>query len=368
MPTTLVITNDFPPRIGGIESFVDDICTLLDADVAVYASGPPGAAEADHRRGFPVVRAGSLLLPTPRTAARAVELLDRFGATRVIFGAAAPLGLLAPALRRAGAQRIIGLTHGHEAWWSAVPGARGLLRRIGDGCDHLTAISGYTERRIARALSASSRERMLRLPPPVDLAQFRPGALDHGRPRCVAVGRFVAQKGFSSLLRAWRLILDGRRAGDPPPELILIGDGPQRTRLESMIDRLRLRDTVTLTGAIPRAAVISELQQATVFALPVRTRLAGLNPEGLGLAALEAAACGLPVIIGDSGGTAETVRDGETGYLLAPDDHQAWARRIAELLDDRAKARAMGRRGRAHVVERFGFDQARATLQRALQL
>ena len=105
-----------------------------------------------------------------------------------------------------------------------------------------------------------------------------------------------------------------------------------------------------------------------MFALPVRTRLAGLNPEGLGLAALEAAACGLPVIIGDSGGTAETVRDGETGYLLASDDHQAWARRIAELLDDRAQARAMGRRGRAHVVERFGFDQARTTLRRALQL
>ena len=317
MPTTLVITNDFPPRIGGIESFVDDICTLLDADVAVYASGPPGAAEADPRRGFPVVRAGSLLLPTPRTAARAVDLLDRFGATRVIFGAAAPLGLLAPALRRAGAQRIIGLTHGHEAWWSAVPGARRLLRRIGDGCDHLTAISGYTERRIARALSA--------IGPRADAAAAaagRRGAVPAGcarpcRPRCVAVGRFVAQKGFSSLLRAWRLILDRRPDGDPPLELILIGDGPQRTRLESMIDRLGLRDTVTLTGAIPRAAVISELQRATVFALPVRTRLAGLNPEGLGLAALEAAACGLPVIIGDSGGTAETVRDGETGYLLA---------------------------------------------------
>ena len=368
MPTTLIITNDFPPRIGGIESFVDDVCTLLDADVAVYASGPPGAAESDHERGYPVVRAGSLLLPTPRTATRAVDLLGRFGASRVVFGAAAPLGLLAPALRRAGAQRIVGLTHGHEAWWSAVPGARRLLRRIGNGCDHLTTISAYTERRIARALSASSRERMLRLPPPVDVGQFRPTALDHGRRRCVAVGRFVEQKGFSDLLQAWRLILDWCRAGDPPLELILIGDGPQRARLETVIDRLRLRDTVTLTGAIPRAAVISELQQATVFALPVRTRLAGLHPEGLGLAALEAAACGLPVIIGESGGTAETVRNGETGYLLASGDHQAWARRIAELLDDPLQARVMGRRGRAHVVERFGFDQARATLQRALQL
>ena len=309
-----------------------------------------------------------LLLPTPRTAARAVELLDRFGASRVIFGAAAPLGLLAPALRRAGAQLIIGLTHGHEAWWSAVPGARRLLRRIGDGCDHLTAVSGYTEGRISRALSPASRGRMLRLPPPVDPDQFRPRLSLIGRSRCVAVGRFVAQKGFSSLLHSWRLILDARPASAGSWELILIGDGPQRARLEWLIDELALRDTVTMAGALPRAAVISELQQATVFALPVRTRLAGLNPEGLGLAALEAAACGLPVIIGDSGGAAETVRDGHTGYLLAPDDHQAWAGRIAELLDDPDRARAMGRRGRGFVVERFGSASARTTLRRALQL
>jgi phosphatidylinositol alpha-1,6-mannosyltransferase len=150
--------------------------------------------------------------------------------------------------------------------------------------------------------------------------------------------------------------------------MILIGDGPQRARLESLVDQLALRDTVTMAGALTRAAVISELQQATVFALPVRTRLAGLNPEGLGLAALEAAACGLPVIMGDSGGAAETVRDGETGYLLAPDDHQAWAGRIAELLDDPARAWAMGRRGRGYVVERFGFAHARTTLRRALRL
>src|SRR6478672_348807 len=167
MPSTLIITNDFPPRIGGIESFISEVCTLLDHDVVVYASGSAGAAASDLDRPFRVIRDGPLLLPTPRVATRAVALLRASGATRVIFGAAAPLGLLAPALRRAGAQRIVGLTHGHEAWWSAVPGARRLLRRIGDGCDHLTTISGYTERRIARALSASGRERMLRLPPPV---------------------------------------------------------------------------------------------------------------------------------------------------------------------------------------------------------
>ena len=205
MSMTMIITNDFPPRIGGIESFVADIAELLDREVLVYASGPAGASRTDADRGYPVVRAGELLLPTRRVAARAVDLIRQSGATSVIFGAAAPLGLLAPTLRRAGAQRMIGITHGHEIWWARLPGARSLLRRIGDGCDHLTAISTYTERRIGRALSPEGRSRLVRLPPPVDSEFFQPAAIGDrpDRAGCVAVGRFVAQKGMVTLLRAW---------------------------------------------------------------------------------------------------------------------------------------------------------------------
>ena len=93
MASTLIITNDFPPRIGGIESFVSDICELLDFDVVVYASGPPGGARSDDDRRYPVIRDGSLLLPTRRLADRTADVLRRCGATRVIFGAAAPLGV-----------------------------------------------------------------------------------------------------------------------------------------------------------------------------------------------------------------------------------------------------------------------------------
>ena len=143
--------------------------------MVVYTSGPPGAEQTDGCRGYPVVRDGSLLLPTPRVAARAAELLHQHRATRVVFGAAAPLGLLAPRLRAAGADRLVGLTHGHETWWAAVPGARRMLRRIGDGCDHLTAVSAFTQARIAAALSPAARSRLLRLPPPVDVDLFRPG-------------------------------------------------------------------------------------------------------------------------------------------------------------------------------------------------
>jgi phosphatidylinositol alpha-1,6-mannosyltransferase len=370
VPSTLIITNDFPPRIGGIEAFVSEVCAMLDHDVVVYASGAAGAAASDRDRPFPVIRDGSLLLPTPRAAGRAVALLREFRTTRVIFGAAAPLGLLAPTLRRAGASQIVGLTHGHETWWAQVRGARRLLRRIGDSCDHLTTISAYTEDRIAGALSPSGRRRLLRLSPPVDTDRFRPSEIAGFRPdgRCIAVARLIPQKGLTTLLRAWRTVMDRADPGGHAPELVIVGDGPLRPQLERTVYELQLRGCVRLLGALPRTAVIKYLQQSDVFALPVRTRLAGLNPEGLGLAALEAAACGLPVIIGDSGGAPETVRQGETGFVVPSHDHQLLAERIALLLDQRSLAREMGARGRRYVMAHFSLAVAQARLREALDL
>jgi phosphatidylinositol alpha-1,6-mannosyltransferase len=370
VPSTLIITNDFPPRIGGIESFLDDVCTLLDHDVAVYASGTAAAAATDCERSFPVIRDAPLLLPTPRVAARATMLLHELRATRVIFGAAAPLGLLAPSLRRAGAHQILALTHGHETWWARLPGARRLLRRIADSCDHLTTISRYTERCIAKALSPSARARLVRLAPPVDLERFRPVVTGpaHGTGRCIAVARLIPQKGLETVLRAWRTVLDRTTASGARRELVVVGDGPLRPRLERVIRDLELSDSTRLLGALPRAEVISQLQQADVFALPVRTRLAGLNPEGLGLAALEAAACGLPVIVGDSGGAPETVVDGVSGFVVPPDDHALLAERLLLLLDHPALARQMGARGRQHVAAHFSTEVARGRLHQALDL
>jgi phosphatidyl-myo-inositol dimannoside synthase len=370
VPRTLVVTNDFPPRIGGIESFVSDVCALLDHDVVVYTSGPPGASVTDAERGYPVIRGGTLLLPTPRVAAEVTDLVLRYGMTRVVFGAAAPLGLLAPRLRLAGVRRIIGLTHGHETWWAALPAARMLLHQIGEACDHLTVVSDYTERRISTALSPRACARLLRLPAPVDTTMFRPGPPrnDGGAARTVAVGRFVAQKGFPTLLRAWRLVVERMSGRGPVPELSLVGDGPQRRRLEQLVRTLGLTGSVRLTGALPRTGVVTELQRSHAFALPVRTRLAGLNPEGLGLAAVEAAACGLPVVVGRSGGAPETVQDGQTGFVVPPADHRALAARLFELLADPARSRAMGEAGRQLVLERFSADRARGTLRAALDL
>ena len=363
-----MVSNDFPPRIGGIESFVSDLCELLDRDVVVLTSGPPGAAATDADRGYPVVRHGGLLLPTPAVARAAATLLRRSGADRVLFGSAVPLGLLAPGLRRAGARQVVGLTHGHEVWWSRVPVARSLLRRVGDGCDHLTTISDFTTGAVADALSPAAQDRLLRMPPPVDLSRFTPGRTPSGRARCVAVGRFVRQKGFDTLLRAWRLVLDRWPPATPAPELVLVGDGPQRARLTGLAAALRLGDTVRMTGALSRDGVLAELRAARVFALPVRSRWQGLYAEGLGLAAVEAAACGLAVVVGRSGGAPETVQDGRTGVVVAPEDPRALAAAVRPLLLDPARAARLGAAGRAHVGARFGSDAVRSTLRAALAL
>lgn len=368
--TTLIVTNDFPPRVGGIESFVANVVELLDRDVVVLTSAAVGSAASDAALGVPIVRRGPVLLPTPSDTREAVRLLHRSGATRVLFGAAAPLGLMAGALRGAGATRVVALSHGHETWWAALPGSRALLRRIGDDVDHLGTISRYTAGRIAPALSPYARARLVRLPPPVDPAAFCPkpaGARSDAAPRAIAVARLVRQKGFDTLLHAWQLVLDSA-LGPRRPELVILGDGPQVRSLQRLAARLHLGSTVSWRGAQPRRTVITQLQQADVFALPVRTRLAGLNPEGLGLAALEAAACGLPVIIGRSGGAPETVLEGRTGWVVDPGCPEQLAARLGVALGDRAVAQRMGAAGRRYVSATFGAATVRRTLRAALGL
>uniref|UniRef100_UPI0013007FAC glycosyltransferase n=1 Tax=Desertihabitans aurantiacus TaxID=2282477 RepID=UPI0013007FAC len=161
--TTLLVTNDYPPRLGGIETFVSAVTEMLDHDVVVLTSRHPGAERV--RVPHPVHRAPTpVLLPTPATTRYAVEVLRRTGATRVLFGAAAPLALMAGRLRRAGAERVVALTHGHEASWARVPAARQTLRRIGAQVDHLCYISEHTRRAIAPALDPTAAGALVRLP------------------------------------------------------------------------------------------------------------------------------------------------------------------------------------------------------------
>jgi len=369
VPKVLIVSNDFPPRRGGIQSFVHALASRMPAgSVVVYAPSWDGAAAFDARQPFPVIRhPTSLMLPVPTVGRRAARILKEHDCDTVLFGAAAPLGLLTPSLRRAGARRVVAITHGHEAGWAALPGARALLRRIGDHVDVLTYLGEYFRVRLARALSAAAAARMVRLAPGVDNGAFRPGAggeeirerLGLGnRPVVVCVSRMVPRKGQDTLIRAWPRVLAAAtgETGPAGPVLLLVGDGPYRADLERLAQRAGVSRSVVFTGAVPLAELPAHYAAGNVFAMPCRTRRGGLDVEGLGIVYLEASASGLPVVGGDSGGAPDAILDGETGYVVPGRDTGAVASRIAELLADPAGAAAMGEKGAAWVDREWRWD------------
>lgn len=368
MSRVLVVTNDFPTRRGGIESFVLALCERMPPEeVVVYTASMPGDKEYDATLPFPVYRdPSSTLLPTPAVGRRAVSVMNEHGCDRVIFGASAPLGLLAPTLRRAGAQRIVALTHGHEVWWAKVPVARRLLRRIGDSVDVMTYVSEWCRERIAPALSPAAASRMRRLSPGVDTDRFYPGCggaeirerlgIPLDAPVVVCTARMVKRKGQDTLVKAWPKVL----RAIPDARLLLVGDGPQRRRVERLARRKGVSGSVIFVGGVPWHEIPAYTDAGDVFAMPCRTRLLGLEAEAFGIVALEAAACAMPVLIGDSGGAPETVRTGHTGWVCDPCDADEWLERLTDLVIQPDRRRTMGDAGHAMARESRGWPRASA--------
>ncbi|MGW6914022.1 glycosyltransferase family 4 protein [Kitasatospora sp. NPDC054939] len=366
MHKTLIVTNDFPPRPGGIQAFVHNMAVRQPAgSIVVYASGWRDGSEVarfDAEQPFPVIRDRTkVMVPTPRVTRRAAEILRAEGCDSVWFGAAAPLGLMAPALRRAGAGRLLGMTHGHEAAWAQLPVARQLLRRIGAGTDTLTYLGEYTRSRIADAVGPEAAARMVQLPPGVDETTFHPdsggaelrrrlGLAD--RPVVVCVSRLVPRKGQDTLIEAMPQIL----ADVPDAVLLIVGGGPYRADLEKLADARGVRASVRFTGSVPWEELPAHYGAGDVFAMPCRTRRGGLDVEGLGIVYLEASATGLPVVAGDSGGAPDAVLEGETGYVVPGGSAQAAAERIVRLLNDEELRRRMGEAGRRWVDRSWRWD------------
>ncbi|MFE3324192.1 glycosyltransferase family 4 protein [Streptomyces sp. NPDC059176] len=370
MDKTLIVTNDFPPRPGGIQAFLHNMALRLDPErVVVYAStwkrtreGVEATAAFDAEQPFTVVRdRTTMLLPTPRVTRRAAGLLREHGCTSVWFGAAAPLGLMAPALRRAGARRLVATTHGHEAGWAQLPASRQLLRRIGEGTDTITYLGEYTRSRIAGALTPEAAARMVQLPPGVDEKTFHPGSGGDvvrerlglsDRPVVVCVSRLVPRKGQDTLILAMPAIL----AAVPDAVLLIVGGGPYEAKLRELARSTGVASSVHFTGSVPWEELPAHYGAGDVFAMPCRTRRGGLDVEGLGIVYLEASATGLPVVAGDSGGAPDAVLDGETGWVVRGGVPEESAERITTLLEDPELRRRMGERGRAWVEERWRWD------------
>jgi len=372
MRRTLIVTNDFPPRQGGIQSFIHELALRLPADaLTVYAPRWDGAAEFDARQPFEVVRhPTSLMIHSPGVTGRAIQIANAKGAEAVVFGAAAPLGLITPALRRnTGITRAIAITHGHEAGWAALPVARQMLRRIGEHVDVVTYLGEYFRARVGAALSPAAAARMTQLAPATDPVTFHPdpqaGAAIRdrhglaGRPVVVCVSRLVPRKGQDTLIRAWPEVL----AQVPEAALLIVGSGPYASALRSLAARTAPPASVIFTGSVPFAELPAHYAAGDVFAMPCRTRRGGLDVEGLGIVYLEASATGLPVVGGDSGGAPNAILDGETGYVVAGRDTATLASRLVSLLRDPPGARAMGEKGRAWIERDWTWDQAAARLR-----
>lgn len=361
MPRILLVTNDYPPTIGGIQSYLRDfLATLPPEEVMVFASTQDREAARMYDAGVPhrVIRwPRRVMLPTPATAREMQRIIRNNGIEVVWFGAAAPLALMGAQAREAGARTIIATTHGHEVGWSMLPGARQALRVIGNNADIVTYISDYTLRRFRRAFG--SHPQFVHLPSGVDVDTFRP--LDASgraavreqwelgeRPVIVCISRLVPRKGQDSLLRA----LPSVHERFPDAQLIIVGKGSYAKRLKKMARGLK---HVTFTGPLEFGAMVRLLGAADIFAMPARTRGKGLDVEGLGIVYLEAQACAVPVVAGKSGGAPETVT-ADSGIVVDGRDEAALADALVRLLGDDALRRQMGAAGRRHVEESWTWE------------
>ncbi|WP_198545204.1 MULTISPECIES: glycosyltransferase family 4 protein [Amycolatopsis] len=366
MLRTLLVTNDFPPRPGGIQNYLNSLATRLPADdLVVYAPSWERSSgshvEFDAAAPFEVVRhPTSLMLPTPDVLRRAKQIMRARGCEAVWFGAAAPLALLGHPLRQAGARRIVASTHGHEVGWSMLPGSRQALRRIGETVDVVTYVSKYTRNRFAAAFGRHAGLEML--PSGVDTTVFAPDPVGRGeirarhglgdRPTVVCVSRLVPRKGQDMLIAA----LPAIRERVPGAALLLVGGGPDRKRLNQLAAALGVADDVVFTGSVPWEELPAHYNAGDVFAMPARTRGKGLDVEGLGIVYLEASATGLPVVAGTSGGAPEAVLDEVTGHVVDGRDPGQLAETLAALLSDPVRARRMGEAGRSWVAENWRWD------------
>ncbi|MBI4259389.1 MAG: glycosyltransferase family 4 protein [Actinobacteria bacterium] len=358
VPMTLVVTNDFPPRVGGVQQYVHNLVTHLPPDrVAVFAPRWEGWREFDSQQPFPVHRfAARTLWPTPEVATRVRDLIRETGAGVVLFGHALPLAMIGPGLARRGTPYVVA-THGLEYWAALAPIAASALRFATSRAARVLSVSRYTGEVIRTAVPYSVPLSILY--PGVDPEEFRPD-LDgeevrrrhrvFDRPLVVCVSRLVQRKGQDTLIRGMPMI----RRRVPDATLLVVGDGPYRSRLESLADEAP-RGSVVFAGEVRDEELPLYHAAADVFAMPCRTRKAGLEVEGFGIVFLEAAASGRAVVAGDSGGAAEAVLDGHTGLVVDGRQDGAVGEAVAALLADPDRSRLMGKEGRARVERSFAW-------------
>ncbi|MEO6987865.1 MAG: glycosyltransferase family 4 protein [Aquihabitans sp.] len=366
----LLVTNDFPPKIGGIQSYLWELWRRLPADEAVVLTTPYDGAEAfDQAAGFRIERIRErFMLPTPKLRRQILDLATEIDADLILFDPALPVGQLAPGLGRPYGV----ILHGAEVTVPGrVPGARHALARVLRGADLVVAGGGYPADEGERA--ADQGLPVVVVPPGVDVDRFIP-LTDDGRAEArrrfgvtpdaklvVSVSRLVPRKGMDVLIEAAARLASAH----PTMEVVIGGRGRDTARLQRLIDKTA--SPTRMLGRVEDEHLPALYGAADVFSMACRNRWFGLEQEGFGIVFLEAAACGVPQIAGQSGGSAEAVEHGETGLVV--DDpssvHELMAA-LDTLLSDPDSRTVMGAAGRVRAVEEFSYDVLAARLQEAL--
>lgn len=367
--THLLVTNDFPPKIGGIQTLLWELWRRIDPSTFAVLTTPHPDAEAwDAAQPFRVERTTEpVLLPHPGLVRRIDSLAEEIGAATVVLDPALPLGLLGPHL----ATPYDVLLHGAEVTVPGrLPGSRLALRRVLLGARRVVAFGGYpaaeAERAAGRALPLTV------VPCGIDSSRFRP--LDDGErsevrarhglhdgPLVLSLSRLVPRKGMDVLIDAAAHLA----ARVPELQVAIAGSGRDRDRLEKRVASTGA--PVTFLGRIPEEELAEVHGAADVYAMLCRSRWGGLEQEGFGIVFLEAAAAGVPQVAGDSGGASEAVADGETGFVVPPTDVQAVADALERLLSDTDLRDRMGAAGRTRAVERFDYDHLAPQLAAAIE-
>jgi phosphatidylinositol alpha-1,6-mannosyltransferase len=354
--TSLLATNDFPPKVGGIQSYLYELWRRLPGpETTVFTTSYPGASDWDAQQGFRVERANEgLLLPARRIRRRVDALAREVGASVVFLDPMLPLGSIGPHLTAA---PYVVIAHGAEVTvYGRLPVGGALGKRVLQGAAGVLA-AGEFAARVAAGVAGGPVPTLV-LPPGVDPQRFRPLDAETRRsarerlgfptdvPLVLGVSRLVPRKGFDVLIDAV--------AGLDDAHVAIVGAGRDRGRLARRAQRLGPR--AHFLGRVSDDDLPALYGSADVFAMPCRERWRGLEAEGFGIVFLEAAACGVPAVAGRSGGAHEAVVDGETGYIVEPRDAQHVRDALARLLGDAELRGRLGAHARRRVESEFSYD------------